>query len=207
MIRAALALHEATGERDYLDRALAWQAALDRHYANRADRRLFPHRRRRRRPGGAPELHQRRRHAQSQCGRRAEPGAARRLSPASMPGATRSTACSTACCRWRRTTCSCMSRCSTRSTCGCAAPRSWSPAPATAPPALVEAALKLPFLDRIVVRAPSKDALPPSHPAAAKLAAVTEPAAFICAGETCSLPVTAPEQIAATMMSMRACRS
>ena len=34
MIRAALALHEATGERAYLERALAWQAALDRHYAN-----------------------------------------------------------------------------------------------------------------------------------------------------------------------------
>ena len=34
MIRAALALHEATGERTYLDRALAWQRAFDRHYAN-----------------------------------------------------------------------------------------------------------------------------------------------------------------------------
>ena len=34
MIRAALALHEATGEHDYLERALAWQATLDRHYAN-----------------------------------------------------------------------------------------------------------------------------------------------------------------------------
>jgi uncharacterized protein YyaL (SSP411 family) len=32
MIRAALALYEATGERPYLDRALAWQAALDRHH-------------------------------------------------------------------------------------------------------------------------------------------------------------------------------
>ena len=30
--------------------------------------------------------------------------------------------------------------------------------------ALAEAALKLPFLDRIVVRAPSEDALPPTHP-------------------------------------------
>ena len=70
--------------------------------------------------------------------------------------------------------------------------------------ALIEAALKLPFLDRIVVRAPSADALPPPHPAAAKLAAISEPAAFICAGETCSLPVTAPAQIAATMKSMRA---
>src|SRR6266567_3874806 len=34
MIRAALSLHEATGEAGYLERALAWQSALDRHYAN-----------------------------------------------------------------------------------------------------------------------------------------------------------------------------
>jgi uncharacterized protein YyaL (SSP411 family) len=34
MIRAALALYEATGEPPYLDRALAWQAALDRHHAH-----------------------------------------------------------------------------------------------------------------------------------------------------------------------------
>jgi uncharacterized protein YyaL (SSP411 family) len=32
MSRAALALHEATGERAYLDRALGWVAALDRHF-------------------------------------------------------------------------------------------------------------------------------------------------------------------------------
>jgi uncharacterized protein len=69
--------------------------------------------------------------------------------------------------------------------------------------ALVEAALQLPFLDRIVVRAPSKDVLPPTHPAAAKLAAVSEPAAFICAGETCSLPVTEPAKITETAIGMR----
>src|SRR5207244_1489913 len=34
MIRAALALHEAPGEPAYLERALAWQATLDRHYSN-----------------------------------------------------------------------------------------------------------------------------------------------------------------------------
>jgi uncharacterized protein len=34
MIRAALALHEATGKNDYLEHALAWQHALDRDYAN-----------------------------------------------------------------------------------------------------------------------------------------------------------------------------
>ena len=36
MIRAALALHEATGRAAYLERALAWQGTLDRHYANPA---------------------------------------------------------------------------------------------------------------------------------------------------------------------------
>src|SRR5207244_4283369 len=34
MIRAALALHEATGEHAYLERALAWQGTLARHYVN-----------------------------------------------------------------------------------------------------------------------------------------------------------------------------
>ena len=36
MIRAALALHEATADHAYLERALAWQGTLDRHYANPA---------------------------------------------------------------------------------------------------------------------------------------------------------------------------
>ncbi len=34
MIRAAIALYEATGERRYLERALAWQNAFDVHYAD-----------------------------------------------------------------------------------------------------------------------------------------------------------------------------
>ena len=34
MIRAALALYEATGEQSYLDQALVWQRALDRDYSN-----------------------------------------------------------------------------------------------------------------------------------------------------------------------------
>ena len=36
MIRAALALYEATTDRAYLDRALAWQRAFDRHYGDPA---------------------------------------------------------------------------------------------------------------------------------------------------------------------------
>jgi len=35
IIRAALALHETTGEASYLAQALKWQAALDAHYADR----------------------------------------------------------------------------------------------------------------------------------------------------------------------------
>jgi uncharacterized protein YyaL (SSP411 family) len=35
MIRAALALYEATGAHEYLAAALTWQATLDRHYVNR----------------------------------------------------------------------------------------------------------------------------------------------------------------------------
>ena len=58
--------------------------------------------------------------------------------------------------------------------------------------------------DRIVVRAPSADALPAAHPARAKIAAApTGAAAFICVGETCSLPVIEAEEIAEAVTSMR----
>ncbi|HET7679221.1 MAG TPA: thioredoxin domain-containing protein [Xanthobacteraceae bacterium] len=65
------------------------------------------------------------------------------------------------------------------------------------------AALKIPFIDRIVLRAASAESLPAAHPAQAKIAAAPEAAAFVCVGETCSLPVTQPEQIAETVSAMR----
>jgi hypothetical protein len=68
---------------------------------------------------------------------------------------------------------------------------------------LTAAALKLPFLDRIVLRAVRATDLPVTHPAQEKLKATSEPAAFICVGETCSLPVNAPEQIAGAVKAMR----
>ena len=61
---------------------------------------------------------------------------------------------------------------------------------------LAAAALRLPFLDRIVLRAPNEAALPPTHPAQEKLAAISQPAAFVCVGESCSLPVTRTDAIA-----------
>ena len=78
MIRAALALYEATGERAYLEQALTWQRAFDAHYADpdtggyylsaddAADLLLRPH------------STARRRHAQSERGGGAKSGAARR---------------------------------------------------------------------------------------------------------------------------------
>ena len=68
---------------------------------------------------------------------------------------------------------------------------------------LLAAARRLPFLDRVVLHAPSADALAPSHPAQDKIKAATSAAAFICVGEICSLPVTRPDEIAAAVAAMR----
>src|SRR5262249_37723729 len=68
---------------------------------------------------------------------------------------------------------------------------------------LVAAALKLPYLERTVLRAPSADALPDKHPARDKVAGAPDGAAFVCVGETCSLPVTQPAEIAEAVARMR----
>ena len=65
--------------------------------------------------------------------------------------------------------------------------------------ALIAAALKIPFLVRTVMRAPRADILPASHPARDKIAAASGAAAFVCIGEACSLPVTAPEALVAAV--------
>jgi uncharacterized protein len=57
---------------------------------------------------------------------------------------------------------------------------------------LLTAARERPPLDRIILHASSAETLPPSHPAREKIKAMNEPAAFVCVGETCSLPVTDP---------------
>jgi uncharacterized protein YyaL (SSP411 family) len=68
--------------------------------------------------------------------------------------------------------------------------------------ALAQAALKLPFIERIVLRAPTANALPVTHPARDKIAAAPN-AAFVCVGERCSLPVTTAEAIAEAVKAMR----
>ena len=66
-----------------------------------------------------------------------------------------------------------------------------------------QAALKLPFVDRIVLRAASAGDLPAAHPAQEKLKASSASAAFVCVGERCSLPVTDAAEIAAAVRAMR----
>jgi uncharacterized protein YyaL (SSP411 family) len=65
--------------------------------------------------------------------------------------------------------------------------------------ALLAAARALPPLDRIVFHARSAAALPPDHPALAQVRAAAEPQAFVCVGETCSLPVTVPHALVAAI--------
>jgi len=202
MIRAALALHEATGERDYLERALAWQAALDRHYPNPHNGGYFltaddaeglvvrpnatgddatPN------PNAIAAQNLVRLAAVT--GRHAWRDRADRLFDGILPAAADNLFMHVAL----------LNALDLR----LRAVEIVIAGKGDRADALTAAALKLPFLDRIAIRAPAADALPPSHPAIDKLAAVSEPAAFVCVGETCSLPVIAPEQIAARVASMR----
>jgi len=68
---------------------------------------------------------------------------------------------------------------------------------------LLRAARQLTALDRIVFHAGAAEALPQQHPARSKIAAVSEPAAFVCVGETCSLPVTDPADFIKALSAAR----
>lgn len=61
--------------------------------------------------------------------------------------------------------------------------------------ALLKAAQKLPFVMRVVARAGGAGTISPGHPAAARLATVDRSAAFICRNQSCSLPVTDPDDL------------
>jgi uncharacterized protein YyaL (SSP411 family) len=202
MIKATLALHEATGERGYLDRALAWQRAFDRHYgdpqtggylltADDAEGLVV-------RPNSTLDdaIPNPNAVAAQNLIRLAVLGgddawreAADRLFDGLLPIAAENLFGHAALLNaldLRR-------RAAEIVIVG-----------ADAEP-LVRAALALPFLDRVVVRAPSADALPPAHPAWEKLAAATTGgAAFVCVAETCSLPVTEPAALTNAVASMRA---
>jgi len=200
MIRAALVLHEATGEHAHLERALAWQATLDRHYANPDNGGYFLT-------------------ADDAAGLVVRPNATTDdATPNPNALAAQNLirlAVFTGQHAWRDK-----------------ADRLFEGIAASAGENLfahlallnaldlrlraaeivvagegarvndlLAAARKLPFLDRIVLRA--SPALPASHPAQEKIKATAQSAAFVCVGETCSLPVTEPDAIAAAVTATR----
>ena len=200
MIRAALALYEATGERRYLECAIAWQNMFDAHYAD-AD------------TGGyylsaddASDLLLRPHSTQDDATPNPNAVAAQNLVRLAVLAGSDT---------WREK--------SDRLIDGIlsAAERNLfghvallnaldlrlrgAEIVATGPEAqrFAQAALKLPFLDRIVLRAASAGDLPALHPAHEKLKAAQASAAFVCIGERCSLPATNPDQIAQAIAAMR----
>jgi uncharacterized protein YyaL (SSP411 family) len=200
MIRAALALYEATGERGYLDRAVEWQRAMDAHYADREAGTYFLT------ADDAGDLILRPHATTDDATPNPNAVAAQNLVRLSVLAGDDS---------YRERADKLIEHvisAGRQNLFGHIALlnaldlrlRAFEIV-AVGPEAerFAQAALKLPFLDRIVLRAPSPDALPPAHPAQEMLKSVSASAAFVCAGQRCSLPVTAPEKIAEAVQGMR----
>ena len=203
MIRAALTLYEVTGERDYLERAVAWQGALDRCYANPANGGYFLTAADAEglvlRPSATTDDATPNPNAVAAqnlvrlaffTGQDAWREKADRLFDGLLPLAAENLFMHVAL----------LNALDFRL-------RAAEVVVAGSGPkadALTAAALELPFLDRVVMRARSPDTLPLDHPAQEKLKALSEPAAFVCVGEMCSLPVDEAAKIAETAASMRA---
>ncbi|MBI3434880.1 MAG: thioredoxin domain-containing protein [Proteobacteria bacterium] len=203
MVRAALALHEATGERAMLERALAWQTALETHYVNAHNGGYFltaddaeglllrpdsthddaiPN------PNGLIAQNLVRLAVLSgdaQWRSRAE-----RLFDGLLPLAAENM----------------FGHMSLLNALDMRLHAAEIVVTGTGPAAegLLAAARAVPFIDRIVVHAASADALAAGHPAREKIAIEPVGAAFVCVGETCSLPVREAAQLPAALTAMRA---
>jgi hypothetical protein len=202
MIRSALALYEATGERKYLDQALSWQHALDRDYADAATGTYYLT------AADAEGLVIR----PASTADEATPNhnavaAANLIRLAVLAGDD----------RWRE---------QADRLVGAIAPQAVEnlymhmallnavdlrlraaeivvTGEGAGAQALLAAARARPPLDRIVLHAASAAALPPNHPARAKVEAASEALAFVCVGETCSLPVREPVGLVAAIDAVR----
>jgi uncharacterized protein YyaL (SSP411 family) len=69
--------------------------------------------------------------------------------------------------------------------------------------ALLAAARAIPSLDRVVFHARSAAALPPAHPALPQVQGSPQPQAFVCIGETCSLPLADPASLVRAIVAVR----
>jgi hypothetical protein len=202
MIRAALALYEATGQQPYLDHALAWQRALDRDYANTETDAYYLT------AADAEGLVVRPAATTDEATPNHNAVAAQNLVRLALLAGDD---------HWREK--------ADRLVAGIAplavenlymhmallnaidlrlrAAQIVVTGEGARADALLAAARRRPFLDRIVLHARSADVLPASHPARDKIKAVSEPQAFVCVGETCSLPVPDPSGLAAAIDAVR----
>jgi uncharacterized protein YyaL (SSP411 family) len=64
-------------------------------------------------------------------------------------------------------------------------------------------ALALPFIERVVMRAARPEGLPPAHPGRSISLSDGQTVALVCAGQRCSLPITDPQQLAAAVTAMQ----
>ncbi|MBV9634185.1 MAG: thioredoxin domain-containing protein, partial [Methylobacteriaceae bacterium] len=200
MIGAALALHEASGARPYLDQAIAWARALDRHHLDPASGLLFQ---------SADDA--------SDLPTRLAPTADEAVPNAHgvFAAALVRLAAHTGDEAWRRRADALIA----------AVAKSMGSFPLAhgavlnafdfrlraaeivvagdERQALRHAALAIPFLDRVVVDLADPQGLPPDHPAAAQLRLAGSGAAFVCVGERCSLPVRDPGEITRRIEEMR----
>ena len=200
MIKAAMALHEATGEAAYLTQAIAWQGAFDRHYANRLNGGYFLT------ADDAEGLVVR--PASTADDAIPNPNAIAAQNLIRLAALTGDAA-------WRERADALIEGVLAAAGNNLFAQLGLLNAvdmrigmaevviAGRGAEALIQAALRLPFLSRSVLRAPDSGALPPTHPAQDKLRAAAGPAAFICIGETCSLPVTTPEALAQAYAAAR----
>jgi len=200
MIRAALALHEATGAREYLAAALAWQAALDRHYAHEANGGYYLT------ANDAEGLVVRPDSTIDEAIPNASGLAAQNLTRLAILSGDDI---------WRE-----RADILFDGLLPIAAESMYLHASllnaldlrlraieivAVGPQAarFADVALAMPFPDRIVARAASGEELPARHPARAVSLASDKTAALICAGERCSLPVTDVGKLAEAVAAAR----
>jgi uncharacterized protein YyaL (SSP411 family) len=200
MVRAALALHEATGNPPYLEHAVRWQTTLERHYADRASGRYFLT------ADDAEGLVVRPHSTLDEAIPNHNGLIAQNLVRlAALTGGE----------QWRERADrlfdgilvlaaeNLFSHVSVLNALDLRLRAAEIVMTGSRAQELAQAALALPYLDRIVVRAPAVASLAPDHPARAKLEAAPAGAAFVCVGERCSLPVDSPEAIASAVAAMR----
>jgi uncharacterized protein YyaL (SSP411 family) len=198
MIRGALALHEVTGQCGYLERALAWQSTLDRHYANSTNGGYFLTADDAEglvvRPGATSDdavpnpnavIAQNLVRLATLSGQYAWRAQADRLFDGILAAAGENF----------------FGHLALLNALDFRLHAAEIVVTGQGADELITAARRLPFIERIVLAADSP--LPAEHPARAKIAATSRPAAFICVGETCSLPVTTSDELAPALAAAR----